>query len=289
MLKYLMKLRSRKAFTLVELVIVIAILALLMVCVAAFSTPVQRMIHATASSTDSLAVNKIIGDYIEGRLAFASRIHIVNGADAITGGGDQAIENSDGVSGGFDIVQNMISGATGGRAGVLIFHYEADPSEPEKASYQLYDVPISATSSSFIDSALNGSDIKNPVFADHFYSSGQNLIVPTLTLSENKMRGSYYASVEIIPYDISEDYIVRNASGALDPSSVYIKPTTMMDYYTNPATALSELVPQRSGAIETITFELQNITETTKWSSNRAGAGLGTGPDILIFYYTNQY
>ena len=103
------------------------------------------------------------------------------------------------------------------------------------------------------------------------------------------MKGCYYTSVNIIPYDIEEDYIVRTNTGALDPASVYIKPTTMMDYYANPTTALDSLSVQRSGAVETVTFELQNITETTKWSNNTASAGLGTGPDILIFYYTNQY
>lgn len=293
MLKYLMKLRHRKAFTLVELIIVIAILALLMVCVAAFSTPVQQMMKSTSASVDAISANKIIGDYIERRLAFASKIYVVNGIDAMTNTSDPAImDTTPGSYGGFEMVKAELGGSVSSRsAGVLILRYEADPGEPEKATYKLYDVPITSSSVDYASTVLDGSGIRNPVFADHFYNNSQNLIIPSLTPKENKVRTSFYASFDIIPYDINQDYIVRNASGALDPTSIYIKPTTLMDYYTNvnPDSVLDGIAEQRSGSIESVTFELRNIKKSTQWGAERALGGLGTGSDILIFYFIPRY
>ena len=75
-MKKLMKLRNKKGFTLVELIIVIAIIAILLACVAAFAGPVQKIVKSSAASADALQVNKIIGDYIENRLAYASYIDV---------------------------------------------------------------------------------------------------------------------------------------------------------------------------------------------------------------------
>lgn len=292
MLKYLMKLRHRKAFTLVELVIVIAILALLMVCVAAFSTPVQQMMKSTSASVDAISANKIIGDYIENRLAFASKICVVYAVDATMD--NPAISNNDtslGALGAFVATKDMLGSSTSSNsAGVLIFRYEADPAEPEMATYKLYDVPITSSTTNYTTAVDNGAGgINNPVFADHFYSNSQNLILPDLAVQKNKVRGDIYTTVNIIPYDISGDYIVRNASGGLDPTSVYIKPTTLKDYYTNanPDSVLDGMAEQRSGSIESVTFELQNIKDTAQWSVKNPGGG--TGSDILIFYYIPRY
>ena len=125
MLKYLMKLRSRKAFTLVELVIAMAILALLMVSVAAFSTPVQQMVKATASDADSITINKVMGDYIETRLGFADKLTALHAVYAETPDSN--------VTGTWTTYQNRLNGAEADpkdKAGVLIINYEANPDEP---------------------------------------------------------------------------------------------------------------------------------------------------------------
>ncbi len=289
MLKYLMKLRSRKAFTLVELVIVVAILALLMACVAAFATPVRDMVKATAASVDSLTANKIIGDYIENRLAYASRIDVHTAVNSSTASTDIADSfNSFQAEYAYAFSANAL---TKDKAGILIFHFEEDTTDPLKNTYKVYDVKIDS-SGSYASTVFDASgNMNGEVFDDAFYVNSQNLIIAPVETVRNRVRNSHYITFDIIPFDCEEDY-----------PTIHLKSDTLNYYYAyqanhkaDPVTypdetfGLSTLAEQRSGGVETISFELQNIAvdDATNWKAKSpSGAG---GSDILIFYYTKHY
>ncbi len=288
MLKYLMKLRSRKGFTLVELVIVMGILAVLMACVAAFATPVRQMVRSTAASTDSINANKIMGDYIENRLAFAQSVSVVAAVDADTGTDTNLTDN-------YAIFKQKMIDTTNNKdkAGMLIFHYTSeDPTgateESLESRYEIYDVPITKTST--YSSSVDFTNKKFAVFGDGFYNFSQNIIAAPLSAESNKVRDSQFVTFEIVPFDCDVDY------------NAYIEPDFIGNYYAANTTtgisadeyfsytnssAINELDTQRSGVMETITFELQNIHSG---SDNWKGClGTTTGSDIVIFYYIKNF
>lgn len=340
MLKYLMKLRHRKGFTLTELIIVIAIIAILMGCVAAFSGPIRQMVKATAASTDALTANKIIGDYLENRLAFADNIDIyysVNAADgaAVANAGDTTKLDIPQAFDKYKIKDDTAN--TRDKSGVIIIHYDPNEAEPEKSTYKLYDYPITSASSNYAttviktvgtDSVLNED---GAVFDDAFYTNSQNLIIAPTEIDYNNSRGTLNMSFQIIPYDCDEDYITRNSDGTIkDSDSEYIKPEILSDYYkkyvthsacANPTTCtcdksygLNSIKNQRSGAIETITFSLNNIrvadekkfvidasgyvtnnidydNSNYQWHAREPGVNAvdAANTDIVIFYHIPYY
>ncbi len=294
MLKYLMKLRHRKGFTLTELIIVVAILGVLMGCVAAFATPVRQMVQRTAASTDAITANKIMGDYIESRLAFAERIDALYAVDLTSGMTDFSDKYT-----AFQNQLNVTGASVKDKAGMLIFHY--DPND-EKSTYKIYDINIPKTGGSFNSVVFGTGGIQGAVFGDPFYENSQNIIIAPTEVTKNKLRGNYFAEFQIIPYDCDEDYIVRDVSGNLDPSSLYIKNTTLKDYYAykqnhiaDPALypdetfGLGTISQQRSGAVENISFTLKNLDGSTgkQWTAlNPSG---GSGSDIVLFYLIRHY
>ena len=84
MTSMLRRVKSRKGFTLTELIVVVAIVALLMICVTAFVGPINTMVKNTTADADAITINEIAGDYIERRLAYADCIQIYLGANADT-------------------------------------------------------------------------------------------------------------------------------------------------------------------------------------------------------------
>jgi len=317
MLRYFMKLRNRKGFTLTELIIVIAIIAIMMGCVAAFSGPIRQMVKQTASSTDALTANKIIGDYIENRLAFADSIDLFYAVDA----SDMTKVNLTGSVTPFKPGVNDIFNAyktkddtTNDRdkSGVLIFHYLEDTDEPEKSTYVLYDFPIRSTSGNYEATTINSTENcfldSGKVFIDEFYANSQNLIIAPTEIDYNYSRGTLNMAFDIIPYDCREDYITRKGDGSIDDAnSQYIKPTILNSYYEkynsqklNPqpvfdeSYGLNDIRDQRSGAEERITFSLNNIRyaddeaeSTYNWRAHDPEGYDGT--DIVIFYHIPYY
>lgn len=317
MLNYFLKLKRKKAFTLVELIIVVAILAVLMASIAALSGPIRKMVNRTSSSADAIAANAIMGNYIENRLGFASKIEVFCAIDSLSAAGATGINTTFG---------NMVTrlGLTGNqddKAGILIFHYEPDTVEPEKSHYEIYDVPIRPTSLSYHSTAISGTELSNEhaVFADDFYNFSQNLIVFPTSATRNKVRNDVYLSVDIVPYDFNEDLLVYNGSTIDTSIKQYISPTTLSDYYeykanrdaeiagggpvvyTDETCTLGDLDNFRSGPKETLTFELQNILTTstgdsanlddrfivTNCASGSSSSVMGT--DIMVFYYIPKY
>lgn len=319
MLNYFLRLKRRKGFTLVELIIVVAILAVLMASIAALSTPIRKMISRTSSSADAISANAIIGNYIENRLGFASKIEIYTAVNARTAAGATTVNTS------FNNMVGRLNNASSSndKAGILIFHYVADTVEPEKSHYEMYDVPITASSSSYGVAALDGTVLNDDhaVFAEDFYNFSQNVVIFPTEPTENNVRDDVYMSVDIIPYDFDSDMLVYNGSTIDTTLKQYIAPTTVSDYYeykhnrdqeiaagggvtvyTDETCTLGDLDSFRSGPKETITFELQNILRPTASDpdpklnehfivTNCVAGGFSSigGSDILVFYYIPKY
>ncbi|MBQ8614761.1 MAG: prepilin-type N-terminal cleavage/methylation domain-containing protein [Ruminiclostridium sp.] len=291
MLKYLMKLRHRKAFTLVELVIVMAILAVLMVSVAAFSTPVQQMIKATAADADALSANKIMGDYIENRLAYADMVQLFYTADSLNGSTD--------LEAAYTVYQQKLDPATNPDtsaadfAGMLIFRFVEDTVEPSKSKYMMYDVNIPSSGGSFASAVGTSTNPKGAVFTDFFYDNSQNLFLFPTTAQTNVIKDCCYMTVDIVPYKFDPE-----------ETTDFITSTTLQSYYSeklahesDPASnpSVSPTVEgfrgQRSGAQESVTFEFKNISPAkmpSKITYSNPG-GDGGGSDIVIFYYIKKY
>lgn len=324
MLKYFLKLRRKKGFTLVELIIVVAILAVLMASMAALSGPIRKMVSRTSASTDAISANITMANYIENRLAFAANIEILCAYDA-TDASAMATNAA------FNDMKSKLSVSSDNRdkAGVLIFRYVEDTEYPEESHYEMYDVPIAKTDSSYFNAAITPSggtnEIKEStaVFADCIYQYSKNLFIAPTEMTANKIRGNYFLTFEVVPYNFDPDMLEYDASGKVDTTvNQYISSSTIPNYYmykanrdaeiasgADPATytytdetyTLGEIDMHRLGTKETVTFELQNITAPTdaeptadittrfKVSTPAPGAVATGGSDILIFYYVPHY
>ncbi len=318
MLNYFLKLRRRKGFTLVELIIVVAIIAVLMASIAALSGPIRRMINRTAASSDAISANTIMGNYIEHRLAFASKLEIYCAINPLTAGGGINVNSS---------FTNMVSrlnmaGNEKDKAGILIFHYAEDTIEPEKSHYEIYDVPIRKTSTNYYDTVVDGTGLNedHAVFIDEFYKFSQNMIIVPTEATINKIRNDVYMSIDIIPYSFNSEYMVYDGNTIDTTVDQFISHSKLFDYYaykfhrdqeiaaggpithTDETCGLSTLDIFRTGPKETLTFELQNIMTTSTYdpvakldqrfiATNCASGASASimGSDIMIFYYTPYY
>lgn len=293
MIQKLQKLRAKKGFTLTELIIVIAILAVMMAAVAAFSYPVQRMVKSTSMTADAINVNELVGEYIRGRLAYSDFLYLDFAVDS-------ALSSTE-ITDSLTAVKSRLSGTTGGKAGVLIFRYTPDAVEPEKSSYTLYDFPIVNTTihSNFLNPTGGLSD-DGKVFNDEFYGSTQRIIYLEHRLPKvNSVRGEVYLNFEILSYAGDPGYMEYNALGAVDDAnSVYLSPTTLSSVYqeaeaTPPTTAtLERLGVIKKGDANTSSFVLQNFTQSmlSSYSDFRMypdqGTPItGTAGDVMIFYH----
>ncbi len=301
MLKYFLKLRRRKGFTLTELIIVIAILAVLMAAVAALSEPISKVVTRTSASTDAISANVIMGDYIEARLGFAEKIDVLYAVDSTVTSTDieECYKHVKGC-----LNADIADGKMESKAGVLIFRYQENTTEPYKSGYRIYDVNIVGDTSNpatptynYLTEAVDGDDLddENSVFDECMYQYSQNLFIMPTAVTANPVRENVNISVEIIPY-------------AFDPDvSQSISSTTISDYYQykstrdgyialgiDPATvgygdedSLTSISMSRTGAKEILNFELRNIEEEYSFAAkNPAG---GTGTDIMVFYYIPHY
>lgn len=304
MIQKLQKLHAKKGFTLTELIIVIAILAVMMAAAAAFSQPVQKMVKSTAVTADAITANEIIGEYIQGRLAYSDFLFIHYGIDSPLSSGQTNINQS------VVALNTRLGGANAGKAGILIFRYVPNTNEPEKSGYMIYDFPFTAGTaySSILDGAGGTTELKadGKVFNDEFYGSTQRIIyLPHRLPKVNSVRGEVFMNFEILSYKGDPGYMVYQADGVTvdDPQSVYISSSTLGTIYqeadaaTPPSpTTLEKLGQIKKGDANTSSFVLQNFTLDTLTTLSRfrmypeAGDPIAaTGSDVVIFYHIPKY
>jgi prepilin-type N-terminal cleavage/methylation domain-containing protein len=295
MIRFFAKRKAKKGFTLVETIVVIALIGLIMACVVTFSGPVRAMMKNTTAKADAITINKIIANYIERRLAYANYINVYPRVNASS-------LNSDLLSAGNDLrLHYTLSQNT---RGIMIFKYEESSDPAYKSTYRIYDGVIKdapglalpqqnlpADILANLDPSASNHD-HDQVFIDEFYSDYEFFIAPTLQVDVNRFKKKAYLKFEITSFNFSDDYGSRNFS--LNDNYGIDKET--INKYYDPALAdgvreIASMPMERTGT-HNVTFGLENIktfgdtiqngtVQFQDVSSYSAGCA---GSDIVIFY-----
>ena len=303
------RVKSRKGFTLTELIVVIAIVGLLMICVTAFVGPIKQMVKNTTADTDAITINEIAGDYIERRLAYSDciKIYLASNADPT----NATLANA------YSMMQGYRS--ANDTTGMLIFKMIDDSSDPRSNTYRMYDVPIKASgSSSYISSYTSATGVTlptSPVFAEDYYGRYQHIFLfdpesykggtdKQFNMSVNVVKGKAFLNFDIYSY-----YFDTNSAGNLEPKSG--TKSTLEKFYenkidplTNTDDGISALATDKT-AYEHVSFELQNIGISTVKATTTVGGitveeevgvpklvnsyFVGEGDDVVIFYNVKSY
>ena len=171
----------------------------------------------------------------------------------------------------------------------MIFHFEADSTDPLKNTFKVYDYRIKAGSSAPDDFSTLCTD-DSAVFNDDFYSNYQFFITSDMTNVEfNELKRRAYLDFRIDSY-FSEG-MVTNSEG---------KPTAftendVINYYkfkdgSVTSDPLNPYIYEKTGS-ETVSFLLQNINKPGLAGLQRGTPGAATtyDTDIYIFYNVRTY
>ncbi len=316
-MKLILRLKRRKGFTLTELIVVVAIIAILMACVAAFSQPVRSMVTGTNAKSDAVMINEIISNYLERRLAYVDEF------DMYVGGN---ITDTD-ISARFDDYKKKYSQETihysatsndstitKSQPGMLVIHYNGNDKRfkalyngmPNKASFEIYDQPLTTTSSiKLID--VDATDVdetddmrKYKVFTDDFYAGYQFFITSDEVSVEGKEKINNLTKETFFSASI-QTYKIDNSEKSLSADMI-------RNYYKGDSTGIDGLIEFRTG-VEEVSFAMKNLVpdrNTTSWEyydtiskanihceKGRTNTDplyrLVTGTDIIIFYNTTRY
>ena len=277
-------LKRKKGFTLSELIVVLAIISLLIAAVAAFGDPVRSMVNDTTARSDTINISKLMGDYIERRLAYAYSVDIV--INAKVGGTDDKIDNI------FKKYKETLPEGSNYTKGMLVFKYEENSTDELKSTYKMYDKSIDSTSTYSIAAS-------DAVYSNDFYSKYSYIITAepdmvTVTNDDsstsvvpkvkyNSLKSSPFLSFSIRSYDCRDNYIQDDT---LSKYFTWLKGGSLK---TNEATnGIYDLAMNRT-ALEEVSFFLENVTQSSDVNFSEPESAGAVGSDIIIFYAVQQY
>ncbi len=277
--KRLFKTNKTKGFTLTELIVVVAVVALLMTCVVAFAAPVRTAVKGATSKADCLTINQLVSSYIQHKLAYANKIEVFVGRDYNDAGLiREAYLGKDG-----DSSNNGFAGLTKisdeeNHPGMMVLHYCTDKNDPTKHTFKLYDFAIEKTGSHDWVSSMptkeqlfndDPTDAKkcvesNLVYLDEFYGGYEFFMafdgpagapdndVDTASLANVQTRRAYL-NMHIDSYNITGEW-GHNSFSRNDIIDYYLK-------YTSDGNFSSKMDDYRNErvATEKISFTLENI------------------------------
>lgn len=281
MLRYLMKLRHKKGFTLTELIVVCAIIGILMVSLAAFSAPVRMMIKGVDAKSDCLTINKTIGDYLEHMLAYANDITIFAGVDISESNTYAAINKA------FTDMQGTYDLADGkDRCAALIFRYDSQ-SDVLKSGHRIYEISGRKSGSGAVKKNIPTSlTSDNLLFYGDFYGPYSYFLAADAGNVKNSTRQQNYLKLTVKSYYFDGSDVDDSGDAR------YIAEDDIESYYIHQDTNSwpDEMAKKNNSAsgTEEVFFPLQNISWGSDITYSRGynnGAGTTTyGDDVVIIY-----
>ena len=149
MIRFFAKRRHRKGFTLTELIVATALIGIIMASVVAFAGPIRTMLKNTNAKSDTNRICKVLGDYIQNRLAYANYIDIyvgmpydntttINAEYTKISASYTALKNkmqdTEPVAG----VQKVVNDSR-----IMYFHYVPNiDGDTTKSTFLVYDIPV---------------------------------------------------------------------------------------------------------------------------------------------------
>lgn len=303
LLKFFGKRRARKGFTLIELIVVVAIIAVLMACVVAFAQPIRSMMSNTNARSDAITINNCLGNYIERRLAYANDIKVLigfnYGTDTIDSTTTPPLTQSKLYE---DMYNNHSQNAD--HPGMMIFHLDNT-----NGTFKAYDIDMKKTGTgSAMPAAPSILLDGNLIYTDDFFGR-YSYFITCDTRGDAKNRPQINAAKKAAFLDFRIDsYDFGDEASKIDA-------TVVKGYYdyingkTGATDTFEDISIYRSGR-ENISFALENIEVKVDYASDgsgefdpnirdtpkakvyRSGAGGTTSAastDIVILYNVRKY
>lgn len=248
-MRYLMKLRHKKGFTLTELIVVCAIIGILMASLAAFSGPVRIMIKGVDAKSECLTITNTIGNYLEHMLAYADDIKIYAGVNLTAH--NSTLDDA------FRSMQAKHPG-TNDQVRALVFHFEesADPLQNGHHVYELkgkQGVSKKENATGF-PTALAKSDC---LYYEDFYGSYSFFLGVNNGGERNPTRQKYYLKFDVRSYNFNggdkDEHGNDRHISAGDCASYY-----KHLYASATADKMEDYIGSKS-AFEKVFFPLENI------------------------------
>lgn len=254
------KRRKQKGFTLTELIVVTAIMVLLMACVVAFAGPVRMMIGNSTARDDALTINKIIGDYIERKLAYANYVDVYVGYPYSS--------SDDKIKASYKALtdRKAITGQKN-NPGIMLFRMVDVPGDPLRTTFKVFDIPVTSGTGNPPD--LTSLSADNVVFIDEFYNNYEYFITTDDTaIQTNSMKKRAYLNFRVDSFDFKGEYTKGFKTNTAPGGTGDV----IIDYYAyidtpghveanNPHNIFAE---ERTGS-ETVSFVLENVPVETNY------------------------